>query len=156
MGCLEPVISFGLWENQLHKAERLCQGQGWKEERQWREQFTWEGRQWHCLFLAKDLMCGRELFLGPRGWAEGWRLPDRCWRSVCPEAWEFGTAIAFKMPLVTHDHLRPLSGLQFLARAEADNKLLGTDCSINQQHWTKLFSTGVSKGKVPLSHWSHV
>lgn len=143
MGCLKPLISSGLWENQLHKAERLCPGQGWKEESQRREQLTWEVTLWHCLFLAKDLMCGRQLYLGPRGWAEGWRLPDGCWNSLCPEPREFVTATAFKMPLVTRIHLLPLLGLQFLAHAEADNKPVGSVCSINQHHWTKLFGTGI-------------
>lgn len=136
-GSLEPLISFGLWENQLHKAERLCQGQGWKEESQGREQLTWEVRLWHCLFLARDLMRDRELYLGPRGWVEVWRLPDGCWNSVCPEPREFVTATAFKMPLVTHIYLLALLGLQFLAHTEADNKPVGSVCSISQQHWKK-------------------
>lgn len=153
-GCLEPGISFALRENQLYTAERLCQGQGWKEESQWREQLTWEVRLWHCLFLAKDLMHGRELYPGPKGLSWELEAARWCWNSVCPELREFVTATAFKMPSVTHIHLLPLLGLQFLAHAEADNKPVASVCSIN--HWTKSFGTGALKVKVLWNHCSHV
>lgn len=77
-----------------------------------------------------------------------------CWNSVCPELREFVTATAFKMPSVTHIHLLPLLGLQFLAHAEADNKPVASVCSIN--HWTKSFGTGALKVKVLWNHCSHV
>lgn len=83
----ECVITLGLWENKLHKAEGFCQGQGRKEESWWREQLTWEVMPWRCLFFDKDLMCGRERYLGASGWDRAQRLTGGYWNSECPEGW---------------------------------------------------------------------